>query len=184
VRRGPAIRRQAERGRLAAPNTSRGGSGTRLVLWRAARFDGIIEGSRAIFPANFVARYRQTLTYLARSFGKIHAVNAGPNHRPVSVRWPLAPRAPERQESAPCRRLGAHACALACYNPANRDRFKPNLISIRSASERDTSGRRLAHSSTSAIRAGGARNASIGSLPVAGRPRFWVIPYCLVFFPP
>ena len=46
-------------------------------------------------------------------------------------------------------------------------------MSRRSASDRDgLSGWRLAHASTSAVNAGGARKVSTGSLPVAGRPRF------------
>jgi hypothetical protein len=61
-------------------------------------------------------------------------------------------------------------------------RFNFSAISTRrrSASERDgLSGWRLAHASTSAVNSGGARNASIGSLPVAGRPRFLGITFLL-----
>jgi len=50
----------------------------------------------------------------------------------------------------------------------------------RIASEREgLSGWRLAHASTSAVNARGARKASIGSLPVPGRPRFLGITFLL-----
>src|SRR6516225_4521952 len=56
----------------------------------------------------------------------------------------------------------------------------PSSTNRRSASEREgLSGWRLAHASTSAVNAGGARKASIGSLPVLGRPRFLGITFLL-----
>jgi len=65
-----------------------------------------------------------------------------------------------------------------------RSNFSAISTSRRSASEREgLSGWRLAHASTSAVNAGGARKASIGSLPVAGRPRFLGITFLLDIFP-
>jgi len=61
-------------------------------------------------------------------------------------------------------------------------RFGLSAISTsrRNASEREgLSGCRLAQASTSAVNAGGARNVSIGSLPVPGRPRFLGITFLL-----
>src|SRR5262249_32061903 len=76
-------------------------------------------------------------------------------------------------------------CPLRYWNPhpsARQVRFNLSAISTnrRSASEREgLSGWRLAHASTSAVNAGGARKASIGSLPVPGRPRFLGITFLL-----
>ena len=75
---------------------------------------------------------------------------------------------------------------LVCQSPAaNQGRRRFSLASAsstsrRSASEREgLSGWRLAHASTSAVNGGGARKASIGSLPVLGRPRFLGITFLL-----
>ena len=68
------------------------------------------------------------------------------------------------------------------YPSARLVRFNFSAISTsrRSASEREgLSGWRLAQASTSAVNAGGARKASIGSLPVPGRPRFLGITFLL-----
>src|SRR5262249_27272134 len=75
---------------------------------------------------------------------------------------------------------------LVCQSPAaNQGRRRFSLASAsstsrRSASEREgLSGWRSAHASTSAVKAGGARKASIGSLPVPRRPRFLGITFLL-----
>src|SRR5438876_5655204 len=68
---------------------------------------------------------------------------------------------------------------------ATQVRFNFSAISTsrRSASEREgLSGWRFAHASTSAVNAGGARKASIGSLPDLGRPRFLGITFLLDTF--
>ena len=76
-------------------------------------------------------------------------------------------------------------CPLRYWNThpsARLVRFNFSAISTsrRSASEREgLSGWRLAQASTSAVNAGGARKASIGSLPVPGRPRFLGITFLL-----
>jgi hypothetical protein len=59
--------------------------------------------------------------------------------------------------------------------------FSAISTSRRSASDREgLSGWRLAHASTSVVNAGGARNVRTGSLPVAGRPRFFGNTFFLV----
>ena len=61
--------------------------------------------------------------------------------------------------------------------------FSAISMSRRSASDRDgRSGWRFAHASTSAVSAGGARKVSMGSLPVAGRPRFLGITFFVLDF--
>ena len=76
-------------------------------------------------------------------------------------------------------------CPLRYWNThpsARLVRFNFSAISTsrRSASEREgLSGWRLAQASTSAVNAGGARKANIGSLPVPGRPRFLGITFLL-----
>jgi hypothetical protein len=88
-----------------------------------------------------------------------------------------------KSERSAC--LPEKQASLRCWNTypsARQVRFNFSAISTnrRSASEREgLSGWRLAHASTSAVNAGGARKASIGSLPVLGRPRFLGITFLL-----
>jgi hypothetical protein len=70
-----------------------------------------------------------------------------------------------------CRNQGRRCFPLAASASSTKRRI---------ASEREgLSGWRLAHASTSAVNARGARKASIGSLPVPGRPRFLGITFLL-----
>src|SRR5262245_17649133 len=82
---------------------------------------------------------------------------------------------PARETGVPLRYWNTHPSArLVRFN------FSAISTSRRSASEREwLSGWRLAQASTSAVNAGGARKASIGSLPVPGRPRFLGITFLL-----
>ena len=76
----------------------------------------------------------------------------------------------------------AHAKFVAA-RPQTPLNFSAISMSRRSASDRDgRSGWRFAQASTSAVSAGGARKVSMGSLPVAGRPRFLGITFFVLDF--
>src|SRR5262245_60333866 len=89
-------------------------------------------------------------------------------------------RAPIKELAVPRLHQGGFVGVRRAVKGGLRSNFSAISTSRRSASEREgLSGWRLAHASTSAVNAGGARKASIGSLPVAGRPRFLGITFLL-----